>query len=69
VTTAPAKINLALLVGPRRPDGKHDVVTVLERIGLVDTVVVERADGGTGIAVEGYPSARRSRPSSRPPAS
>jgi 4-diphosphocytidyl-2-C-methyl-D-erythritol kinase len=55
VTTAPAKINLALLVGPRRPDGKHDVVTVLERIGLVDTVVVERADGGTGIAVEGYP--------------
>ena len=29
---APAKINLALVVGPRRDDGKHELVTVYERI-------------------------------------
>ena len=40
---APAKINLALLVGPTRSDGKHDVVTLLQRIDLLDRVRVERA--------------------------
>ena len=40
---APAKLNLALVVGPRRPDGKHEVVTVLERLVLADTVAVRRA--------------------------
>ena len=35
---APAKINLALVVGPRREDGKHEVVTVYERIDLADTL-------------------------------
>jgi len=41
---APAKLNLALLVGPRRDDGKHEVVTVLERLALADTVAVRRAE-------------------------
>ncbi len=40
---APAKLNLALVVGPRRKDGKHEVVTVLERLTLADTVRVRRA--------------------------
>ena len=40
---APAKLNLALVVGPPRPDGKHEVVTVLERLTLVDTIGVRRA--------------------------
>jgi 4-diphosphocytidyl-2-C-methyl-D-erythritol kinase len=40
---APAKLNLALVVGPRRPDGKHDVVTVLERLSLADRVMVRPA--------------------------
>jgi len=35
---APAKINLALVVGPRREDGKHELVTVYERIDLADTL-------------------------------
>src|SRR4051794_10908606 len=35
---APAKINLALVVGPRRADGKHEVATVLQRIDLADRV-------------------------------
>lgn len=40
---APAKLNLALVVGPLRPNGKHEVVTVLERLALADTVAVRPA--------------------------
>ena len=35
---APAKINLALAVGPTREDGLHEVATILQRIELADTV-------------------------------
>jgi 4-diphosphocytidyl-2-C-methyl-D-erythritol kinase len=35
---APAKINLALVVGPARPDGKHELVTLFQRIDLADRV-------------------------------
>jgi 4-diphosphocytidyl-2-C-methyl-D-erythritol kinase len=37
---APAKLNLALVVGPLRSDGKHELVTVLERLTLTDSVSV-----------------------------
>ena len=40
---APAKINLALVVGPTREDGKHEVLTVLQRIDLVDRIEIEEA--------------------------
>jgi 4-diphosphocytidyl-2-C-methyl-D-erythritol kinase len=40
---AAAKLNLALVVGPLRPDGKHEVATVLQRIDLTDRVSVEPA--------------------------
>lgn len=40
---APAKINLTLVVGPRRPDGKHEVTTVLQRIDLGDRVSITTA--------------------------
>ena len=40
---APAKVNLALVVGPRRDDGKHEVLTVLQRIDLVDRVELQEA--------------------------
>lgn len=48
---APAKLNLALVVGPRHADGKHEVVTVLERLSLADAVAVRRA---RAIRVAGY---------------
>lgn len=48
---AAAKINLALLVGPRRSDGLHEVVTVMQRVDLCDTVEIEPA---ATLAVEGY---------------
>ena len=41
---AHAKINLALVVGPTRPDGKHEVSTVLQRIELADRIELEPAE-------------------------
>ena len=35
---APAKINLALVVGPLRDDGKHELLTVYQRVGLSDRI-------------------------------
>ena len=49
---APAKLNLALVVGPRRPDGKHELATVLQRLALADTIELEPA---AELAVEGFP--------------
>ena len=46
-----AKINLALVVGPIRDDGKHEVVTVLQRIDLCDHVELELAED---VLVEGF---------------
>jgi 4-diphosphocytidyl-2-C-methyl-D-erythritol kinase len=40
---APAKINLALVVGPPRADGKHEVATVLQRVDLGDRIAVASA--------------------------
>ena len=48
---APAKINLALVVGPPRDDGKHEVLTVLQRIDLVDRIELEEA---LELGVEGF---------------
>jgi 4-diphosphocytidyl-2-C-methyl-D-erythritol kinase len=48
---APAKINLALVVGSARADGKHEVTTVLQRVGLADRIVLEPAPA---LRVEGF---------------
>ncbi len=42
--SAPAKINLALVVGPLRADGKHEVVTVLQRVELGDQIDLSPAE-------------------------
>ncbi len=44
---APAKLNLALVVGGLRPDGRHDVLTVLQRLDLADSISVEPAQSTT----------------------
>lgn len=41
---APAKINLTLVVGPALPDGRHELVTVYQRIALSDHLIVERSE-------------------------
>ena len=49
---ATAKLNLALVVGPRRDDGRHELATVYQRIDLADRIAIEPA---TNLAVEGFP--------------
>jgi 4-diphosphocytidyl-2-C-methyl-D-erythritol kinase len=50
--SAPAKVNLALVVGPTRADGKHEVATVLERVELADSLGLRETDATT---VDGFP--------------
>jgi 4-diphosphocytidyl-2-C-methyl-D-erythritol kinase len=40
---AAAKINLALVVGPPRADGRHELVTVYQRVALADRIAVTRS--------------------------
>ena len=49
---APAKLNLALVVGPQRADGKHELVTVFQRVDLGDRITVEPAPETT---IGGFP--------------
>ena len=48
-----AKINLALVVGPLRPDGKHELASVLQRVSLSDEVALEPAQDGR-LVVDGF---------------
>ncbi len=48
---AHAKINLALVVGPVRDDGKHAVVTILQRVALADVIELS---AGAGLSVTGF---------------
>jgi 4-diphosphocytidyl-2-C-methyl-D-erythritol kinase len=48
----PAKINLQLAVGPLRPDGYHDLVTVFHAVSLSDEVTVVPA-AADSVAVSG----------------
>jgi 4-diphosphocytidyl-2-C-methyl-D-erythritol kinase len=41
IVRVPAKVNLALSVGPRRADGYHDLVTVFHAVSLYDEVTAE----------------------------
>jgi len=49
---APAKINLALVVGGLRDDGRHQLATVYQRLELSNRLSVEPAEETT---VEGFP--------------
>lgn len=48
---APAKINLALVVGPLSEDGKHEVTTVLQRVALADRITL---GAGQRLTVSGF---------------
>ena len=56
---AAAKINLALVVGPRRDDGRHELVTVYQRVALADHLAVERAPEIRVVGFEGDTLVRR----------
>ena len=49
---AAAKINLALVVGPPRENGRHELLTVYQRLGLADRIAIEASPT---IRVVGFP--------------
>lgn len=54
VRAAPAKINLVLEVLGRRPDGYHEIDTVMQTLNLADAISLRSGTGGApGISVAG----------------
>jgi 4-diphosphocytidyl-2-C-methyl-D-erythritol kinase len=52
VVLAPAKVNLGLEVLGKRPDGYHEIVTILQALRLADTVTLTvRSEPGIGLRV------------------
>jgi len=45
VVRVPAKINLYLSIGPRRPDGFHELMTVFLAVSMYDQLTASPADG------------------------
>ena len=56
---ARAKLNLGLAIGPRRPDGFHELATLFQSVTLADTLVAERARRGVRLRVRWEESAAR----------
>ena len=50
---APAKVNLALDILRRRPDGYHDMDMVMQTVSLTDTVCVSEEGTGFSLLAEG----------------
>jgi 4-diphosphocytidyl-2-C-methyl-D-erythritol kinase len=42
---APAKLNLCLYVGPKRPDGLHEICSLFQPVTLADELVMEPSEG------------------------
>lgn len=51
----PAKINLGFWILGRRPDGYHEVDTVLQAVALEDEILLETADEGFALETRGIP--------------
>ena len=48
---AHAKLNLGLAVGPRRPDGFHELATIFQSISLADTLIARPRTAGFTLRV------------------
>jgi 4-diphosphocytidyl-2-C-methyl-D-erythritol kinase len=61
-TRAPGKVNLSLALGPSRPDGRHELATLVQALSLADDVRLEPGAGADEVAcpaVEGENLAAR----------
>jgi 4-diphosphocytidyl-2-C-methyl-D-erythritol kinase len=50
---SPAKVNLNLEIRERRPDGYHEIQTLMHRIDLADEIEIDREREGISLSVEG----------------
>ncbi|MCM1234376.1 MAG: 4-(cytidine 5'-diphospho)-2-C-methyl-D-erythritol kinase, partial [Ruminococcus flavefaciens] len=50
---APAKVNLALDILGRRPDGYHEMRMVMQTVSLCDAVTLEKAGEGFSLSARG----------------
>jgi len=50
---APAKINLSLLIAGKRPDGFHEIETVMAKIDWFDEILIEPGPAGIAFACKG----------------
>lgn len=58
IELAYAKVNLSLLIGPTRPDGRHELVTVFDSVRLADELIVSTdvpAGGDDEVICDGVP--------------
>lgn len=53
IQAAPAKVNLALDILGRRPDGYHEMRMVMQTVSLCDTVTLEEAGEGFALSAQG----------------
>ena len=51
---APAKVNLALDILGRRPDGYHELRSVMQTVSLCDTVELREGRSGFSLLAEGF---------------
>ncbi len=51
----PAKINLGLWILGRRPDGYHEIDTILQTVSLEDELLLEESSGGLKLVNRGLP--------------
>jgi 4-diphosphocytidyl-2-C-methyl-D-erythritol kinase len=59
---ARAKLNLGLAIGPRRPDGFHELATVFQSVSLADTLIAERRARGFSLELRWENAAARGTP-------
>ncbi len=52
VLSAPAKINLGLWVGKPRPDGFHDIITIIAPVELADEISISPTQTGIEVACD-----------------
>lgn len=47
----PAKVNLQLSVGPREPDGFHNLVSVFQAVSIFDEITLTKSHVGSGVTI------------------
>ncbi len=52
---APAKVNLFLEILKKRPDGYHEIRSLMQAVGLFDSLWIRAGTGGREIRCPGYP--------------